>query len=100
MRIFAGDITPGEIDGKPLTQIMLLVMTLFMLIPILMVILSLTLPYLMNRWTNIIVGIVFILFNVVTLVDSYESVFDNFLLIVGIGLNVMTVLYAWNWIII
>ncbi|MHA2175660.1 MAG: DUF6326 family protein [Candidatus Hodarchaeales archaeon] len=96
MRIYAGDVTPGEIDGKPLTQIMLFGMATFTLIPILMVILSLILPYSVNRWGNIIVAIFLIIFNLVGL--PYKSYFDNFLILVGLGFNGLTVLYAWNWV--
>lgn len=97
LRIFAGDFTPGEIEGKPFTQIMLLGMALFMLIPILMILLSLTLPYSVNRWTSIIAALFLILFNLAGL--PYKSVFDNFLIVVGIGFNILTILFAWNWII-
>ena len=50
LRIFAGDFKPGEIEGKKMTQKMLMVMALLMLIPIVMVVLSLTLSYPAIRW--------------------------------------------------
>ncbi|MFW9902789.1 MAG: DUF6326 family protein [Candidatus Thorarchaeota archaeon] len=97
MRIFAGDFTQGEIDGKPITQIMLLGMAVLMVIPIVMVFLTLILPYSVNRWVNIIVAVFFFLFNLVGL-PTYPSVYDKFLIIVGLGFNVLTVLYALSWI--
>ncbi len=97
LRIFAGDFTPGEIDGKPMTQTMLMVMTLFMLIPISMILLTFFLPYSILRWVSIIAAAFLVLFNLAGL--PYDSYFDNFLLIVGIGVNIITALYAWNWII-
>jgi len=96
LRIYAGDVTPGEIEGKKLTQGMLMVMAILMVIPIVMVVLSLTLPYSLNRLVNIIVPIVFFCFNLFTLRD-YPS-YQKFLLIVGLGFNVLTVWYAWNWV--
>ena len=57
LRIFAGDFTAGEIEGKKMTQKMLFGMAIFMLLPIVMVFLSLTLMYPMNRGANIIVAI-------------------------------------------
>jgi hypothetical protein len=97
IRIYAGDFTPGKIDGKPMTQIVLLGIAVFMLIPIVMAFLSLILPYSVNRWENIFVAIFVFLFNLVGL-PSYPSIFDKFLITVGLGFNVLTVLYAWNWI--
>jgi hypothetical protein len=49
LRIFAGDFTPGEVEGKKLTQKMLFGMGILMLIPIVMLFLSLTLAYPVNR---------------------------------------------------
>ena len=96
LRIFAGDFTPGEIEGKPLTQGMVLGMAILMVIPIVMVVLSVTLPYFVNRWANIIVAIFFLVFNLIS-IRGY-STYDKFLLIVSMGFNVLTVIYAWNWV--
>ena len=96
LRIFAGDFTPGEIEGKPLTQPMLILMAVIMLLPIVMVVISLTLNYSINRGANIIVAILLFGFNLLS-IRGYSMV-DKFLLIVGLLLNVLTVLYAWNWI--
>ncbi len=48
LRIFAGDFTPGEMDGTPVGGSMFLIAGLMMLIPILMVLLSI---FLLNRQT-------------------------------------------------
>ena len=45
LRIFAGDFKPGEILGMQPSQGMWLGIAVFMLIPIVMVLLNLTLPY-------------------------------------------------------
>ena len=96
LRIFAGDFTPGELEGKKMTQKMLFGMAIVMLLPIVMVFLSLTLQYSVNRWVNIIVAIFWLGFNLISL-RGYSSV-DKFLLFVSMGLNVLTVWYAWNWV--
>jgi hypothetical protein len=44
IRIFAGDFTVGEIDGEKATQWVYLGVAALMLIPIVMVVLSLTVP--------------------------------------------------------
>ncbi len=96
LRIFAGDFKPGEIEGKPLTHKMVLVMAIIMVIPIIMIVLSLLLPYYVNRWANIIVAALFLFFNLVS-IRGYAN-YDKFLLIVSMGFNVLTILFAWNWV--
>ena len=98
LRIYAGEFTPGVIFGRQMSQKMLMGMAILMVIPIVMVFLSLTLSYPVNRWVNIIVAIFFFGFNLIGL-PSYPSAYDKFLIIVGLGFNVLTVWYAWNWII-
>ncbi|MBT9438921.1 MAG: hypothetical protein GAS50_06985 [Desulfobacterales bacterium] len=97
LRIFAGDFKAGEIEGKKITQKMLLGMAILLVIPVVMVFLSLVLEYFMNRWANIIVAIFFFGFNLLGL-PTYPSAYDRFLIIIGLGFNVLTVWYAWNWV--
>ena len=97
LRIFAGDFTAGEIGGKQVTQGMWLGIAALMVIPVVMVFLSLTLQYPVNRWANIIVAIFFFGFNLIGL-PGYPSAYDKFLIIVGLGFNVLTVWYAWKWV--
>ena len=96
LRIYAGDFKPGKIAGRPATQNLLLGIALLMTVPIAMVFLSLTLSYPLNRWANIIAAIVFLGFNLIGL-PTYSSAYDRFLMIVGVGFNVMTIWYAWQW---
>jgi len=63
MRLFAGDMTPGEVDGQEATQWMWLGAAAVMLIPIAMVVLSLTLPYHAIRWVSIVVSVLAVVFN-------------------------------------
>ena len=97
LRIFAGDFKAGEIEGTKMTQKMLVGMALLMLIPIVMVFLSLTLQYPLNRWLNIILAIGLFGFNLFGL-PTYPGTYDKFLIIVGLGFNLLTVWYAWNWV--
>ena len=96
MRIFAGDFEPGEIEGKPVTSKVYFGMAIIMVIPILMVVMTLILDYPMNSWVNIIVAIFFFGFNLIGM-KGMKS-YDIFLIIVGLGFNVLTVWYAWNWV--
>ncbi|GAI16800.1 unnamed protein product [marine sediment metagenome] len=97
LRIFSGDFKAGEIGGIQISQKMYLGMAILMVIPIVMVFLSLTLKYPLNRWANIIVAIFFFLFNIIGL-PTYPGAYDKFLIIVGLGFNVLTVWYAWKWV--
>jgi len=96
LRIFAGEFEPGKIGGMQPTQVMWLGIAVLMVIPIVMVVLTLTLKYPAIRWANIIVAIFWFGFNLISL-QGY-SAFDKFLLIVSMGFNVLTVWYAWKWV--
>ena len=45
LRVFAGHFVAGEIQGKPVSQGMWMLIAAIMLIPIVMLVLCLTLPY-------------------------------------------------------
>ena len=66
-----------------------------MLIPIVMLVLTLTLPHPAIRWVNILAAIFLVIFNLIGL--PYKGAYDNFLIIVSIVFNVLTVWYAWKW---
>jgi hypothetical protein len=97
MRIFAGDFIAGEIEGVKATQVMWLAAAMIMLIPIVMVFLSITLHYPWNRWVNIVAAVCLFGFNLYGL-PSYPGAYDRFLIIVGLGFNVLIVWYAWKWV--
>ena len=97
LRIFAGDQAPGELMGMQATQGMWLLIAAIMLIPIVMVVLTLTLKYPAIRWTNIVVAIVVVVFNLLGL--PYKGAYDNFLIGVSFVWNALTIWYAWKWVI-
>ncbi len=97
LRIFSGDFKAGEIGGIQITQIMWFVLAIFLVIPIVMVLLSLTVQYPVIRWANIIVAIIFFGFNLIGL-PTYPSAYDKFLIIVGLVFNALIVWYAWKWV--
>ena len=97
LRIMAGDVEPGKLTGgTEATQAMWLMIAAIMLVPIVMVVLTLTLPYPAIRWANIVVAIVVVLFNLVGL--PYKGAYDNFLIIVSFVFNALTIWYAWKWV--
>lgn len=95
LRIFSGDFVAGEIEGMQVTQGLYLGIAVLMVIPIVMVFLSLTLPYTVNRWTNIILAIFFLVFNLIGL-PTYPSAYDKFLIVVGLVFNALTIWHAWG----
>ena len=97
LRIFSGDFKPGEIMGMQVSQAMWLGIAVLMVTPILMILLTMTLDQPVNRWVNIVVAIFFFGFNLIGL-PTYPSLYDRFLIVVGLVFNVLTVWYAWRWI--
>ena len=96
LRIFAGDFEAGKLaGGVQATQVMWLGIAVIMLIPIIMVVLTLTLKYPAIRWVNIIVAILLVIFNLFGL--PYKGAYDNFLIIVSFVFNGLTIWYAWQW---
>ncbi len=96
LRIFAGDFEPGKMGDMEPTQIMWVGAAVLMLIPIIMVVLSLTVQYPVIRWVTIIAAIILFAFNLVGL-PTYPSAYDKFLIVVGLVFNVVTVWVAWKW---
>lgn len=98
-RLYSGDFVPGETDlGDMMSpEVLWMISAITMTIPVVMIILSLTLKYPVNRWANIIVAILFFVYNLVGL-RNYPSAYDRFLIAVSLVANVLTVWYAWNWV--
>ena len=99
LRIYSGDFAPGEMGemgGMQITQGMYLGLAILLLIPIIMVFLSLVLKSRANRWTNLVLAAFFFVFNLIGL-PTYPSLYDQFLIIVGLVFNGLTFWYAWKW---
>jgi hypothetical protein len=98
LRLYSGDVIVGDDIGSTLIsqELLWLVGAIWMTIPVVMLFLSLTLKYKANRWANIIVGISFLVLNLIGL-PNYPWGYDKFLMIVGLLFNVLIVWYAWKW---
>jgi hypothetical protein len=96
LRIFAGDFQAGTIQGTQASPAIWILAALVMLVPIVMIVLSLTVPYPAIRWINIVVPVLLVLFNIAGL--PYKGMYDNFLIFVGFVFNALTVWYAWKWV--
>ena len=98
LRIFSGDFEAAKTGGMMgISPGFYLGMAVLFALPIVMGFLSLALPYPVNRWANIILAIVLFAVNLVGL-PTYPSLYDKFLIIVGLVFNVLTVWYAWKWV--
>jgi hypothetical protein len=96
LRIYSGDFTPGEWGGKPMSKTLWLAAAILMVIPIIMIVLSVTLNHGVNRWANIVVAIFYFGLNLLGL-PTYPSAYDRFLIAVSLVFNALTVWAAWQW---
>ena len=97
LRIFSSDFKAGEIGGVQVSQKMWLGIAILMVIPIIMVFLSLTLPQPVNRWANIIAGVVFTAFVTLTLLGGRPPLYFMFTSTIEIACTAFIVWYAWTW---
>jgi hypothetical protein len=96
LRIFSGDFEAGMVGGMEIGQGLYLGLAALLVIPVLMVVLSLMLPYKAARWTQIVLSVFFFVFNAIGL-PTYPSLYDQFLILVGLAFNVVTVWVSWRW---
>lgn len=96
LRIFAGDFKPGEIGGMRATELIWIAAAAVMLIPIVMVVVSVTFDGQAARWVHIVAAAGLLFFNLVGL-PGYPGLYDRFLIVAGLGLNVLTAWTAWTW---
>lgn len=97
LRIYSGDFVPGAPGEFQLPPVGWLGIAIMLALPIVMIILSLTLKYPVVRWATLTAAIFLFLFNLIGL-PTYPSAYDKFLILVGLGINMVTVWYAWRWI--
>ena len=93
---FTEEIIAGEIGGMQINQLFLVGSALFMVPPIVMIFISVTLNYRVNRWANIIVGIVY---TGVILLSLFGTLAANYVVygIVEVVLTALIVWYAYKW---
>jgi hypothetical protein len=97
-RLYSGDFEPGEVKDMRISPGMLwMISAITMTIPVGMVILSLTLNYRVNRWTNIVIGIFYTGYSLVGL-PRYPSAYDRFLIFASAVSTALIVWYAWKWV--
>ncbi len=95
LRVFAGSFTAGEMAGRQASEWMWVAAAAVMAIPILMIVLSLIVPYPAVRWLSIAVAIFMVIFNLIGL--PYPTLVDNVLIVFSFVFNLLIIWYAWNW---
>jgi Family of unknown function (DUF6326) len=90
------EIMAGNIGPFPVTQLSLLSAALYIAIPGVMVFLSLALKPKVNRWANIILGVVYIVTNSVSFLTESWAYFIV-LGVIEVALTALIVWYAWRW---
>ncbi len=86
----------GEVEGMQITHELLLFMAILMIIPPIMVFLSVTLKDSVNRWANIILGIVFVGFGLFEM-SAAKYAYAIISVIVGLVFSALIVWYAYKW---
>ena len=88
----------GEIGGMKVGPELLLIFAIIVLVPLIMAFLSLTLKNSKNRWTNIIVGIVFTVFQLVALIETLAepSAWATLMELSKVVAPALIVWYAWK----
>jgi hypothetical protein len=89
------EVMAGEISGIEITQAFLLAVSVYIAIASVMVFLSLVLAPRINRWTNILLPILYIVSIVASAIG--ESAYFWFLSVVEGALLLLIIWYAWTW---
>jgi len=94
------EIRAGEVLGMEIGPEMLLIGAVIYLIPLLMVVLSFALKGSTNRWTNLILGAVYVVFGLGEIIEYLMAplVAHRILLaLVKIVFSALIVWYGWKW---
>jgi hypothetical protein len=88
---------PVKHGSIQLTEGFLLGGSIFMMIPITMVLLSRILNYQANRWTSIIAGTIMTVTLPITLFVAVPTMYYTFFTIIEVISTALIVWFAWNW---
>ena len=88
---------PVKHGSMQLTEGFLLGGSIFMMIPISMVLLSRLLPYRANRWANLIAGTIMTTMLTLTLFVAVPTLYYAFFSAIEIACTAFIVGYAWKW---
>lgn len=95
---FLNELLTGTVGGMVMTDTLLLGTSIFLEIPISMVLLSRVLGYRANRIANIIAGSVVTFFMIFTMFMGTPEPYYLFFGIIEIAATAFIVFYAWKWV--
>jgi hypothetical protein len=90
------EVMGGEISGIEITQVFLLGVSVYVAIASVMVFLSLVLKPAVNRWTNIVLAILYVV-SIAASAIGETGAYYLFLSVVESALLLLIVRYAWTW---
>jgi len=92
-------VMSGVIEGMQMGPEILLLLAILFLIPLIMAFLSLTLKDSANRWTNIILGVVYAGFWLIGFIEGLAQPSAHVILLEGaiVVAAALIVWYAWKW---
>ena len=91
-------VMTGGLSGMEITQGFLLIAAISMEIPMVMILLSRVLNYRINRWTNIIVGIIMATYQILTMnVGTPPTLHYIFFSMIEVASCLIIVWNAWKW---
>jgi hypothetical protein len=96
LRLYEKGQAAAMIDGKPMTQIHLMLAAILMIIPILLALGMVFLPREVAKWSGIVGAIILFIINIVG-VGSYSGLFDRMLICLSLALNLFTAVWTWLW---
>ncbi|MDP5274950.1 DUF6326 family protein [Chengkuizengella axinellae] len=91
---FLEEMMTGTVNGVVITEEFMLIAGILFEIPIVMIVLSRVLRYTANRWTNIIAGVLTIIFIIANGVSDLDDIFFVTVQIIGL---LIIIWYAWKW---
>lgn len=94
---FLNELLTGTVGGMEMTDGLLLGSSIFLEIPIAMVLLSRVLGYRANRMANIVAGSLMTIGMIVTMFMGTPATYYLFFGIIEIAATVFIVFYAWKW---
>jgi hypothetical protein len=90
------DVIAGEVSGIEITQVFLFAVSVYVAIAAVMVFLTLVLKPSVNRWTNIVLPVLYIVSIVASMIGE-EWAYFYFLSIAESALLAVIIWYAWTW---
>jgi hypothetical protein len=90
------EVIRGEVSGIQITQVFLVAVSVYVVIASVMVFLSLVLSPRVNRWTNIVLPILYII-SIIASAIGETSAYFIFLSVAESALLLLIIWYAWTW---